>query len=240
MKKKLITLSLLLVLIIGSSISYWNFSKTKIVAVENEQTSHFNVTMMQDDDYEKVINGLKEKYQNDDVVALLEIPDVLEEPIVQTKDNDYYLHYDIKKDENIIGATFLDFRNNLEESNKLLIYSHSDPEGTLPFVKLSNYNNESFYQNHKIIFLTDHKSKRKYEVFASYIETSDFDYVNLESFNGLTYEEHLNKLKNKSLIKTNVELDENSKIIILQTCSFNQNINEKTKYQLVMAKEIVE
>lgn len=240
MKKKLITISLLLVLIIGSSISYWNFATKKIVAVESEQASHFNVTMMQDDDYEKVINGLKEKYQNDDVIALLEIPDVLEEPIVQTKDNDYYLHYDIRKEENIIGATFLDFRNNLEESNKLLIYSHSDPEGTLPFVKLSNYNNESFYQNHKIIFLTDHKSKRKYEVFASYIETSDFDYVNLESFNGLTYEEHLNKLKNKSLIKTDVELDENSKIIILQTCSFNQNINEKTKYQLVMAKEILE
>ena len=189
-------------------------------------------------DYGKIINDLKNKYNNDDVVALVEIPNVLEEPIVQTTDNDYYLHYDIYKHENIIGASFLDYRNELDKSNKLLIYSHSDPEGTLPFVKLNNYNNEEFFNNNKYIYLTDSNSKRKYEVFSSYIETDDFDYVNLKKFNGLTYGEHLNKLKNKSYVKSNVELDDNSKVLLLQTCSFNSDINAKEKYQLVIAKEI--
>ena len=86
--------------------------------------------------------------------------------------------------------------------------------------------------------MIDSNSKRKYEVFSSYIETDDFDYVNLKSFNGLTYEEHLNKLKNKSYIKSDIKLDENSKVLILQTCSFNNDINAKDKYQLVIGKEI--
>lgn len=183
------------------------------------------------------IAKLQKEYNNPDIVAYVEIPNVLGEPIVQTSDNDYYLHNDIYKKKNIIGANFLDYRNNLDSDKKLLIYSHSDPEGTLPFVKLKNYNDEGFFNNNKYIYLIDSNRVRKYEVFASYIETEDFDYVNLKSFNGLTYGEHLNKLKNKSYVKSSVELDDNSKVLILQTCSF-ENIDSDTKYQLVMGKEV--
>ena len=189
------------------------------------------------ENYQEEINRLKEQYHNDDIIAYLEIPNVLKEVVVQTTDNDYYLNHDIEKKQNIIGGTFLDYRNNIEESKKLLIYGHSDPEGTLPFVKLTNYNQEEFFQEHKNIFLISKNRKRKYEVFSSYIEQRDFDYVNLDNFNGLTYQEHLEKLKNKSLVKSSIELTEESKILLLQTCSFNENISGNRKYQLVIAKE---
>ena len=234
MKKKsiIVLITLIIVFSVFTTINYQTkkepIKKEKIEVVEKENKI----------DYGKIINDLKNKYNNNDVVALVEIPNVLEETIVQTSNNDYYLHYDLYKNENIIGASFLDYRNDLNTSNKLLIYSHSDPEGTLPFVKLTNYNNEEFFNNNKYIYLTDSNKKRKYEVFSSYIETDDFDYVNLESFNGLSYGEHLNKLKNKSYVKSDIELDDNSKVLILQTCSFNKDINAKDKYQLVIAKEI--
>ena len=234
MKKKsiIVLITLIIIFSVFTTINYQTkkepIKKEKIEVVEKENKI----------DYGKIINDLKNKYNNNDVVALVEIPNVLEETIVQTSNNDYYLHYDLYKNENIIGASFLDYRNDLNTSNKLLIYSHSDPEGTLPFVKLTNYNNEEFFNNNKYIYLTDSNKKRKYEVFSSYIETDDFDYVNLESFNGLSYGEHLNKLKNKSYVKSDIELDDNSKVLILQTCSFNKDINAKDKYQLVIAKEI--
>lgn len=183
------------------------------------------------------INELRKEYNNQDIVAYVEIPNVLGEPIVQTSDNDYYLHNDIYKKQNIIGANFLDYRNNLDNDKKLLIYGHSDPEGTLPFVKLTNYNNEEFFRENRYIYLIDSNRKRKYEVFASYIETEDFDYVNLKSFGGLSYGEHLNKLKNKSYVPSDVVLDDNSNVLILQTCSF-ADIDTNTKYQLVMGKEV--
>ena len=197
-----------------------------------------NSTTEKKENYQEEINRLKEQYHNDDIIAYLEIPNVLKEVVVQTTDNDYYLNHDIEKNQNIIGGTFLDYRNNIEDSKKLLIYGHSDPEGTLPFVKLTNYNQETFFQEHKNIYLISENKKRKYEVFSSYIEQRDFDYVNLDNFNGLTYQEHLEKLKNKSLVKNSIELTEESKILLLQTCSFNENINGNRKYQLVIAKEI--
>lgn len=183
------------------------------------------------------INQLRKEYNNQDIIAYLEIPNVLGEPIVQTNDNEYYLHNDIYKKDNIIGASFLDYRNNLDSDKKLLIYGHSNPEGTLPFVKLINYNNEDFFRENRYIYLIDSNRKRKYEVFASYIETEDFDYVNLKSFGGLTYGEHLNKLKNKSYVTSDIKLDDNSKVLILQTCSYAE-IDTNLKYQLVMAKEV--
>ena len=234
MKKKILFLFtfiiLIITLIIGSHIIYDN---KKVVPIKPAP-----VQKIPKEDYSRIINDLQTKHNNNDIVALIEIPNVLEEPIVQTNNNDYYLHNDINKNENIIGASFLDYRNDLTNSKKLLIYSHSDPEGTLPFVKLTNYNNEDFFKENKYIYLIDSLSKRKYEVFASYIESEDFDYVNLESFNGLTYKEHLEKLKNKSYVKTNIELNNNSKVLILQTCSFNNTIHNIDKFQLVIAKEI--
>ena len=68
------------------------------------------------------INQLRKEYNNQDIIAYLEIPNVLGEPIVQTNDNEYYLHNDIYKKDNIIGASFLDYRNNLDSDKKLLIY----------------------------------------------------------------------------------------------------------------------
>ena len=183
------------------------------------------------------ITELRKKYNNQDIVAYVKIPGVLGEPIVQTTDNEYYLHHDITKQDNIIGANFLDYRNNLDTDKKLLIYSHSDPEQTLPFVVLKYYNDEKFFNNHKYIYLIDSNKARKYEVFASYIETEDFDYVNLKSFGSLTYGGHLNKLKAKSYVKSDVEVGEDSKVLILQTCSF-VDIDANTKYQLVMGKEV--
>ncbi len=187
--------------------------------------------------YEEYINSLKVKYNNTDVIGIIRIPNVLEEPLVQTDNNDYYLHYDVYKKENINGASFLDYRTNIKESKKLLIYGHSNIEGTVPFVKITGYNDKDFMDKNPYIYLIDSNGSRKYEVFSSYIENKDFDYVNLNSFGGLTYKEHLEKLRNKSFVKKEIELEEESKVLILQTCSFDQGI-VSNRYQIVVAKEV--
>ena len=179
----------------------------------------------------KIVDKLKKEYNNNDIVGVIEIPNLFKEVLVQTTDNNYYLNHTITKEESIYGATFMDFRNDMNSDKKLLIYGHSDSNIILSFNKLSNYNNQEFYENNKYIYLYTNDEKYKYEIFSSYIETKDFDYVNLKSYNGLTYKEHINKLKNKSNIKSNIVLEDNSKIIILQTCS---NGDPNQKYQLVI------
>ena len=238
MKKKI---SIVIILLLGIALgffTYFNCPKT----IEKEPIKEVIPVIEKEEvvNYEELINYLKNTYNNQDVIAVIKIPNVLEEVVLQTSDNDYYLDHDTYKNYNIIGASFLDYRNNIREDKKLLIYGHSDPNGTLPFVKLTSYNKEEFLKENPYIYLIDKDGERKYEVFSSYIETSDFDYVNLNSFNGLTYKEHLEKLKKKSFVKTNVELSEDSRVLILQTCSFDERVSAKTKYQIVVAKEILE
>ncbi len=235
MKRKISLFLLVVLTILFSFLVYTNNSKTEEVKVKEEV-----VVQKEEVNYEDLINNLKNTYNNQDIIGIVEIPNVLKEILLQTSNTDYYLKHDIYNNYNDNGAAFLDYRNNIRESNKLLIYGHSDPYGELPFVKITNYNNQSFLQENPYIYITDSLGKRKYEVFSSYIETQDFDYVNLESFGGLTYKEHLLKLKKKSLVNKDIKLEEDSKILILQTCSFNENISAKTKYQLVISKEIEE
>lgn len=222
--KKILRVLLLLILIISVF-----FIGIKSVDRKYDYKPEINIPEVKEDT--KIVDELRKEYNNDDIVGVIEIPNLFKEILLQTSDNDYYLNHNIKKEEDIYGATFLDFRNDLLNDKKLLVYGHSDMEITLSFNKLSNYNNQEFYENNKYIYLYTNDKKYKYEIFSSYIETQDFDYVNLKSFNGLTYKEHLNKLKNKSNIHSDIELEEESHVIILQTCS---NGDPNHKYQLVM------
>lgn len=182
----------------------------------------------------KVVSSLKEKYQNDEIVFFLEIPDVLALPIVKTDNNEYYLNHNISKEEDQKGWPFLDYRNNNLEDRKIIVYGHNSTSQNLPFTSLVEYQDEDFFIKHPNIYIYTDEGKKTYKIFSSYIETEDFDYVNLEDFNNLTYYEHLLKLKSKSLYDTEVMIDETSKIIILQTCTFSDNYNGDAKYQLVM------
>ena len=133
---------LLIIIPIILGITFYTFLPKTIELTENTRIEVVERKTEVKVDYEKLINDLKTNYNNQDVVGIIQIPNLLEEPIVQTNNNDYYLHYDIYKNENINGAAFLDYRNNIRESKKLLIYGHSDPYGELPFVKIVNYNNQ--------------------------------------------------------------------------------------------------
>ena len=85
---------------------------------------------------------------------------------------------------------------------------------------------KAYYKKHKKIYLHTENGAKVYKIFSSYIEKEDFDYVNLNNYNGLSYLKHINKLKNKSVYNTNINLKENSNIIILQTCNVESGYSD--------------
>ncbi len=197
-----------------------------------KEIKHEETTIKQDNKID--IKYLQKKYNNTDIIAYIEIPDIISFPIVKTTNNDYYLNNNLYKEEDVRGTLFMDYRTNIEDK-KVLIYGHSGKEEGLPFNELVPYKEESYYKKHPTIYLYTENNKYTYDIFSSYFEGEDFDYVNINSFNGLTYQEHLNKLKNKSMYNIDISLEEDSKILILQTC--NLNVNSKDKYQLVIGKQ---
>ena len=183
---------------------------------------------------DNVVERLIKQYGNEDIVAVLEIPSVLSVIVLQSSDNDYYLKHNVYKNFDKNGEVFLDYRVNINDYNKLIIYGHNNLNSVLPFRALTYYDYE-FYKKHSLIYLYTLSGKRSFEIFSSYVERDDFDYVNLENFDG-SYLKHIQKLKDKSLFKTDVSLDESSKILILQTCNYT---GRKTDgFRLVLAKEV--
>lgn len=71
-------------------------------------------------------------------------------PLVQGQDNDYYLYHDAYKQENKLGAIFVDYRCSLLDAN-CIIYGHSSKTYDLPFNILEKYNNPNFLENNKYI-----------------------------------------------------------------------------------------
>lgn len=163
-----------------------------------------------------VVTPLIDSYNNQDIIAKLIIPGVIETPVAQSTDNDYYTSHDLYRDVNDQGAIYLDYRNNLEDL-KLLIYSNNKNKKISIFENLLKYQDEDFYIKHPKMYLYTKTKMLTYSIFSIYEENNDFSYTNINSFNGTSYYQHLINLKTKSIYENDTYLSDNSRILILDT-----------------------
>lgn len=233
---------ILLVMLIASILTfniykYNNTLKSKII---NSNTIEVNYEINKID-YEEELNKVRNKYNNNDIVGILSnSDDTLNEIVMQSTDNDYYLEHTVYHESNWRGQTFLDYRNDINNSDKLIIYGHNSNYYNLPFKVLENYYNKSYYDENKYLYLQTNLNKYKYEIFSVYVEVSDWDYYNKMKFNTKDeYYNHILKLKNKSMYDTNVSVNEDDKILIIQTCSTKKEYsNYENKFLLIIAKRV--
>ena len=179
------------------------------------------------------IDKVKE-YQktNSDIVGWLEIPNTnISYPVVQGKDNSYYMRRNFKKRYTINGSLFLDkdFKWNPNSSN-LLIYGHNNRGTNEMFVELLKYKDESFYKEHPIIRFTTNEEDAIYEiisVFKSRVyykrETDVFRYyyfVNAE--NEEEYNYFVEESKKASLYDIDATAEYGDQLITLSTCEYSE------------------
>lgn len=174
----------------------------------------------------------RQYYNNDDIIARLEIPNVFNLLITRTSDNEYYLNHSINKVSDIKGTEFMDYRVT-PYSKQINIYGHNSQVYDLPFKKLENYLDESFYNNNKYIILQHEDGKRIYKIFSFKKVTTDYEHMNVNvDLKDLV--KHLNNLKDNSIYSTDVTFSEESNIIVLQTCTFDND----DSYYVLSAIEI--
>ena len=94
------------------------------------------------------------RQQNEDVTAWLYLPDsVINYPVLQHGDNDYYLTRQIAGSYNKNGSIFMDYRNASDFSDRnTIIYGHHMRTGNM-FGKLVNFKSDSYYQKHDHMFI---------------------------------------------------------------------------------------
>ena len=239
-KKRLLIVALLLVIVA------FIFRAIYFKSLEKESISSEKVTIAGSIDveekvsYKEEIEALRKKNKNNkDIVGILEIENSdFVVPILQSNDNDYYLNHLPNKKRNFYGSIFMDYRVNIDNSKKLLIFGHNSSKYKMPFYILEKYYNEDYLNEHKYVSIKTENKIRRYELFSIYVETNDFSYMQVK-YKDDEYLKHLKKLKKNSMYKMDVELNENDNILILQTCSTHKDYRKyKKKYLLLSFKEI--
>lgn len=187
---------------------------------------------------QETVNKLREYYGNDDIVGKLVIEGSnIDEPILQSTDNSYYLSHNAYGDWQMEGSVYADYRTKIGDK-KVLIFGHSSPGWDVPFNELEEYYNKDYYDNHKYIKIYSEKGIDIYQIFSVFVETSDFSYMNLKITND-RYKKDLKKYYDNSLYKTGVTVEGNEDIVILQTCSNNSKYsNYKKKFLLIVGKKL--
>lgn len=102
---------------------------------------------------ETQIKGINWKDFSKDTKAVLEIPGMLEYPVVQSDDNNYYLHRGLDKKYKYSGTLFIDYHNNSNfTDDNTIIYGHNMTSGRM-FGSLKKYKSKQYMQEHKYFFV---------------------------------------------------------------------------------------
>lgn len=235
-KKKIIYIIIVSFIIIGNLIWYFNFSSTARNKKDQKDKEIITNTYKNVDNTineDNVIKKYQDMFSNDDIIGELSINNTdLKVPIVKGKDNDYYLKRLLNKQVNSLGSVFMDYRNNTSDK-KIIIYGHNSHNVYTEFHILEKYLNSSYYSNHSIITFKDINYTYTYQIFSVYKTNKNYKHVNL-NFTSEEYSEHVKWLKNNSLYDTHVPIDDDSQIIVLQTC----DISNEGEYIIVVGKKI--
>lgn len=140
-------------------------------------------------------------------------------PVVQSKDNNYYLKHDFNKDYLASGSIFMDYRNDFENDKSIIVYGHHMRNKTM-FGELANFKKEGFFKENNLIKVNYKDKTYTYEVFSTYVADFKNDYLKVNFKNESDYQSYLNYIQERSLYKKNLQLNTNDKIITLYTCSY--------------------
>lgn len=223
-------------------------SYEELASLKNKN-SYFNI---QDNQYvHKTNNELPDilpEYQtlyqkNKKLIGWLKIADtIIDYPVMQTSNNEYYLDHNYNQEYDKNGSLFLDYTCSIyPRSTNLIIYGHHMKSGQM-FGQLQKYAKESYYKDHKIIRFDTIYEKGTYEVmyvFRSQVYNVDdlvfkyYQFINANS--GKEFDSYMKEMAEMSLYDTGVKAEFGDSLITLSTCD---NSQEDGRF-VVVAKKII-
>ncbi|MEI7025799.1 class B sortase [Paenibacillus sp. y28] len=175
---------------------------------------------------------------NPELVGWLKIDGtVVDYPIVQATDNDYYVTRNYKREESRAGSIFMDFRNDSMEPGKhTVLYGHRMKDETM-FGSLKYYMEPEFFQAHQALHLDTLYNSYDLMIFSVYYTTTEFDYIQTEFQSLNEYSSFLRDIQGRSLYKTSVSVTEEDRIVTLSTCDYHL---DPVEGRLVVHAKLVE
>lgn len=188
-----------------------------------------------------------EEYQtlynkNKSLIGWLKIDDtIIDYPVMQTSNNEYYLDHNYNQEYDKNGSIFLDKDCSIyPRSTNLIVYGHHMKSGKM-FGQLQQYAKESYGKKHGVIQFDSIYEKGTYQVmyvFRSQVYNEDdfvFKYYQFIDANSKEeFDSYMKEMAAISLYDTEVTADYGDSLLTLSTCDHSQ---EDGRF-VVVAKKI--
>lgn len=174
--------------------------------------------------------------KNPDTVAFINVKGTnINYPIVQTKDNNYYLTHAFDKSYNEAGWVFLDYRNSKGFNDfNTIVYGHGRLNKTV-FGSLRNILNKSWQNNKDNYTLTISTPTMNYvyQIFSVYSIESETYYIKTLFKSDGSKTTWINEMNKRNISPIKADANINDKIVTLSTC-----LNDKGGRVVLHAKLI--
>lgn len=177
---------------------------------------------------------------NPDVVGWISIPGtVIDYPILQTEDNDYYLEHSITGTYLKSGSIFADYRNASDWSDQnTVLYGHNMASGEM-FAQLAKFKSGSFFRANRYIYIYTDEGIRVYTIFSAY-ETNTYNpYTRMHFSSDNEFVEWAKKAYNSSLKSVHnytFKFNGQDKILTLSTCTNGFNDDGRLAVHAVLTE----
>lgn len=193
-------------------------TKIKLIEKNNQSDNSIKEDVLTSDDLKQLSN------ENQDTIAYIKVNNTnIKYPIVQTKNNEYYLNHSFDKTKNNAGWVFMDYKNNKNfEDENTILYAHNRKDKSM-FGTLDNLLKIDMTNEYPLIYISTINQKMLYKIFSVYtIETEDY-YIKI-TFDSNEKAEWLDVIKNRNQAQVSNDVNVNDKILTLSTCYNNDEM----------------
>ena len=160
---------------------------------------------------------------NEDIVAWLEVPDLVEQAVV-LRDNSYYLTRDYTGAKNVNGALFLDecisFSGNARPYT-YIVYGHNMKTGAM-FGRLSKYEDISWYRTHAFVTFNTVYESGEFVIFAvekRNVTGGETSLYQLYSSSVEVRQATIRSIRQGSAIDVPLDVQADDQLLLLVTCT---------------------
>ena len=232
MKRRLLWILLILALAVAASSGFQLFGYYQESKKTMDQTSELQL-LAEGKTEDPASAGPSIRFKalktlNPDIVGWLKVEGtVINYPVVQAKDNQFYLKRDVHLNESKYGSIFMDSASKLAPRDQnLIIYGHHMKDGQM-FGGLQKFDQEAFFREHSAIqFITEHDAGR-YQIIAVFKTSvyqsaaNEFPYYNYKSFpDDKALEDYLTAIRSLAYYPIEANVQTSDQLITLSTCEY--------------------
>ncbi len=163
--------------------------------------------------------ALQKKYKN--IRAWLKQDGtVINYPVAQAKDNQYYLYRLLNGKWNVKGTLFIDYRNRHPFHDFLtVIYGHRMKDRSM-FWHIADYRNTSYYSKYPEMTLYTPDENYTLKIFAAATIPADSPKYKFDFSSRQGKQDYLDWIQKKTVLHTDVTVSASDRIVMLSTCTY--------------------